>query len=47
MYEGFGGSGGVAVPLATPYTFALENGLYVNTYWIMERYKSNFTIDVE
>lgn len=47
MYEGFGGSGGVAVPLATPYTFALENGLYVNTYWIMESYKSNFTIDVE
>ena len=47
MYEGFGGSGSVAAPLATPYTFAFEDGLYVNTYWIMERYKSNFTIDVK
>ena len=47
MYEGFDGSGCVAAPLATPYTFAFEDGLYVNTYWVMERYKSNFTIDVE
>ncbi len=47
MYEGFDGSGSVAAPLATPYTFAFEDGLYVNTYWVMERYKSNYTIDVE
>ena len=47
MYEGFDGSGSVTAPLATPYTFAFEDGLYVNTYWVMERYKSNFTIDVE
>ena len=47
MYEGFEGLGGVAAPLATPYTFAFEDGLYLNTYWVMERYKSNFTIDVE
>lgn len=47
MYEGFDGSGCVAAPLATPYTFVFEDGLYVNTYWVMERYKSNFTIDVE
>ena len=47
MYEGFEGLGSVAAPLATPYTFAFEDGLYLNTYWVMERYKSNFTIDVE
>ena len=47
MYEGFEDLGSVAAPLATPYTFAFEDGLYLNTYWVMERYKSNFTIDVE
>lgn len=47
MYEGFDGSGSVVAPLATPYIFAFEDGLYVNTYWVMERYKSNYTIDVE
>lgn len=47
MYEGFEGLGSVVAPLATPYTFAFEDGLYLNTYWVMERYKSNFTIDVE
>ena len=47
MYEGFEGVGSIAAPLVTPYTFAFEDGLYVNTYWVMERYRSNFTIDVE
>ena len=47
MYEGFAGIGSVEAPLASPYTFVFEDGLYVNTYWIMERYKSNYTIDVE
>lgn len=47
MYEGFVGVSDVAAPLASPYTFVFEDGLYINTYWIMERYKSNYTIDVE
>ena len=47
MFEGFEGINEVAAPLATPYTFTFEDGLYVNTYWVMERYKSNYTIDVE
>ena len=47
MFEGFDGVGSVTAPLVTPYVFTFEDGLYVNTYWIMERYKSNFTIDVE
>lgn len=47
MYEGFDGVGSVTAPLATPYTFVFEDGLYVNTYWVMERYKSNYTIVVE
>ncbi len=47
MYEGFEGVSDVAAPLASPYTFVFEDGLYINTYWIMERYKSNYTIDVE
>lgn len=37
----------VVMPLATPYTFTFNGGLYVNTCWTMERYKSNFTIEVE
>ncbi|MBO7313026.1 MAG: amino acid ABC transporter substrate-binding protein, partial [Alistipes sp.] len=37
----------VVMPLATPYTFTFKDGLYVNTCWTMERYKSNFTIEVE
>ena len=47
MYEGFEGMESVVAPLATPYTFTFEGDLYVNTYWIMERYNSNYTIDVE
>ena len=34
-------------PLATPYTFVYEDGLYVNNHWIREHYNSNFTIVVE
>lgn len=37
----------VVMPLATPYTFTFNEGLYVNTCWTMEHYKSNFTIEVE
>jgi hypothetical protein len=37
----------VVMPLATPYTFTFKDGLYVNTCWTMEHYKSNFTIEVE
>ena len=47
MFEGFEGGGESVTPLTTPYLFTLEDGLYVNTYWVMERYNSNFTIDVE
>ena len=47
MYEGFETLDNASAPLATPYTFLFEDGLYVNNYWIMERYKSNFTIEVE
>jgi hypothetical protein len=34
-------------PLATPYSFVYEDGLYVNNHWIREHYNSNFTIVVE
>lgn len=37
----------ILMPLATPYTFVFQNGVYVNTCWTMERYNSNFTIEVE
>ena len=37
----------VIKPLATPYTFTFQNGIYVNSCWTMERYKSNYTIEVE
>ena len=47
MYEGFEALDNASAPLATPYTFLFENGLYVNNYWIMEKYKSNYTIEVE
>ena len=47
MYEGFDDIASVSAPLSTPYTFNYEGGLYVNTYWIMEKYNSNYTIDVE
>lgn len=47
MYEGFEAMENRFQPLATPYTFNFEEGLYINNYWIMERYKSNFTIEVE
>ena len=34
-------------PLITTYRFKKINGLYVNTEWIREAYKSNFTINKE
>ena len=34
-------------PLATSYNFDLVGGLYVNTRWVREDYKSNFTIEVK
>ena len=34
-------------PLATPYNFVFESGLYQNKNWIKEHYNSNFTITVE
>lgn len=47
MFEGFEDIASVEAPLTTPYTFSYENGLFVNTYWIMEKYKSDYTIEVE
>ena len=47
MYEGFEDVGTLSTPLATPYSFVFEDGLYINTYWTMERYKSNYSIEVE
>jgi hypothetical protein len=47
MYEGFEDINSVVTPLATPYTFTFENGLFVNSHWVVEKYKSNYTIDVE
>lgn len=47
MYEGFEDVNSVVTPLATPYTFTFENGLFVNSHWVVEKYKSNYTIDVE
>lgn len=48
MYEGFdGGENQILKPLATPYNFSFKDGLHMNRSWIMERYKSNFTIEVE
>jgi hypothetical protein len=49
MFEGIDSSflEQTITPLATPYTFAYEEGLYVNNYWIREQYNSNFTISVE
>lgn len=34
-------------PLATTYNFDFVDGLYVNTRWVREQYKSNFTIEVQ
>lgn len=34
-------------PLATTYDFDFVGGHYINTHWVREHYKSNFTIDVE
>ena len=48
MFEGFDeDTNEVLMPLATPYIFDFVEGLYVNTCWTMERYKSNYTIEVE
>lgn len=48
MYEGFDeGFDKMLTPLATPYNFSFKDGLHTNRSWIMERYKSNFTIEVE
>ena len=48
MYEGFdGGENQILKPLATPYNFSFKDGLHMNRSWIMERYKSNFKIEVE
>ena len=48
MFEGFDEeTNEVLMPLATPYIFDFVEGLYVNTCWTMERYKSNYTIEVE
>lgn len=47
MFEGWEDIGNVVTPLATPYTFIFENGLYVNKHWVVEKYSSNYTIDVE
>lgn len=34
-------------PLATTYDFDFVGGHYVNTHWMREHYKNNFTIEVE
>lgn len=34
-------------PLATPYDFDFIDGHYINTRWVREHYRSNFTIDVQ
>lgn len=34
-------------PLATTYDFDFVDGLYINTRWVREQYKSNFTIEVQ
>lgn len=48
MFEGFQEEANeVLMPLATPYTFTFSDGVYVNSCWTMEHYKSNFTIEVE
>lgn len=47
MFEGWEDIGNVVTPLATPYTFTFENGLYVNDHWVLEKYSSNYSIDVE
>ena len=48
MFNGFvDDANEVLMPLTTPYTFIYQDGVYVNTCWTMERYKSNFTIEVE
>ena len=33
-------------PLATTYNFDYVNGIYVNTNWTVEQYRSNFTIEL-
>lgn len=47
MFEGFDDINSTITPLTTPYTFAYENGTYVNTHWAIEKYKSDYTIEVD
>lgn len=48
MFEGFEEEANQTLqPLATSYAFDFVEGLNVNTCWTMERYKSNYTIEVE
>ena len=49
MFSGLDSSieGEQFMPLATPYSFVLENGIYVNSAWTLEHYMSNFTIETE
>lgn len=35
------------MPLTTPYKFIFKDGIYINTQWIKEHYRGNFSIDVE
>ena len=34
-------------PLATPYKFKFEDGMFVNSEWVNIQYKSNFTVVYE
>lgn len=47
MFEGFDDIHSTITPLTTPYNFVYENGVYVNTHWAIERYKSDYTIEVD
>lgn len=47
MFVGFDDITSTITPLSTPYTFAYENGTYVNIHWAIERYKSDHTIEVD
>ena len=49
MYEGLDASfcEETLCPLSTGYRFRFEDGMYVNSEWIREQYRSNFTIEIE
>lgn len=49
MYEGLDASfcEETVCPLSTGYRFRFEDGMYVNSEWIREQYRSNFTIEIE